>query len=178
MSEPLAVYEEMKQFVRLDEQDVQNLKRLAPLFAQHGAAITDAFYTRLGEHETTAAFIAGRVDALKATHTRWMGELFAGDYGEAWFRGQLRVGQAHVRIGLDPWWVEGVMSFLRVAASGLIHREVPDVDEAAALYASVLKILDLDMLLINTAYAEDRLDRLTSFTGISRRLIEKCIRQG
>lgn len=121
-------------------------------------------------------FIEGRVDQLKGTHARWMGELFAGDYGEACF--QNRVGMAHVRIGLDTWWVEGVMSFLRTSAAHAIREEVADPEQGTRLLASRVKILDLDLLVINVAYAEERLDRLHNFTGMSRKLIERCIRKG
>ena len=40
------------------------------------------------------------------------------------------------------------------------------------------RTLDLDLLVINLAYGEERLERLTRFTGMSRKLIERCIRKG
>lgn len=173
-----AVFETMKAFLDFGPTDIANLQKLGPIFARRGGEITDRFYKILGENPETAAFIEGRVDALKGTHARWMGELFAGDYGDAYFQNRIRVGMAHVRIGLDTWWVEGVMSFLRTSAAQAIREEVADPDEGTRLLASLVKILDLDLLVINVAYAEERLDRLHNFTGMSRKLIERCIRKG
>ena len=42
--------------------------------------------------------------------------------------------------------------------------------------AAFTKICDLDLLVINLSYGEDRLDRLTEFTGMKRTLIENIIR--
>ena len=175
MAAQYAVYEEMKRFVGLDDDDAENLKRLAPVFQARGGAITDHFYEVLGRFEATNNLIEGRVDHLKATHARWMGELFAGDYGEAYFENRIRIGDAHVRIGLPPYFVEAVMNLIRTHGHLAIVDEVGDPREAAKLYASLLKILDLDLLVINLAYAEERLDRVTAFTGMSRKLIENVI---
>lgn len=178
MAADIAVFETMKGFVTFGPADVENLVRLRPVLEKHGSAITDRFYLRLAENPETAAFIEGRVDALKRTHHRWMMELCGGEYGHAYFENRIRVGMAHVRIGLDTWWVEGVMSFLRTEAVEAIRAEVSDSDVCARLYQSLVKILDLDLLIINVAYAEERLDRLHNFTGMSRKLIERCIKQG
>lgn len=107
-----------------------------------------------------------------------MGELFAGEYGEDYFNNRLRIGMAHVRIGLDPHWVEAVMSFLRAEAVDAIAQEFDDDAQRCDLYKSLCKLLDLDMMLINVAYGEERLDRITSFTGLSRKLLERCISKG
>ena len=122
---------------------------------------------------TTAALIEGRVDQLKATRAAWMGELFAGDYGEAYYNRRIRIGEAHVRIGLPPYFVEAVMNFIRTEGQLAIHAERPD--QAGPLTSSLLKILDLDLILINLAYAEERLNRVSAFTGMSRKLIENVI---
>lgn len=178
MSDDPAVFEEMKAFLRFDDGDVANLRALRPLFDARGPAITDEFYARLGRVEETARLIEGRVDQLKGTHRRWMMELFDGDYGQSYYQNRLRIGQVHVKIGLGPWWVEGVMSFLRTAGGAAIAEAEPEASRCEALHGSLCKLLDLDLLVINMAYAEERLDRLTRFTGLSRRLIERCIIKG
>ena len=50
-----------------------------------------------------------------------------------------------------------------------------DPNEFAAHVQSLCKILDLDQMIINTAYQQERLARLCRFTGMSRTLIERCI---
>lgn len=171
------VFDEMKRFCGFTEADAANLVALGPVFARHGAQITDRFYDNMAGFPATQRLIEGRVAALKATHGRWMGELFQGDYGGDYFNNRIRIGLAHVRIGLDPYYVEGVMSFLRCAGLMAIREEVADGARATELSQSLLRILDLDLLVINLAYGEERLDRLAKFTGMSRRLLENCIRR-
>lgn len=170
-------FDKVKSFVGFGPEDAARLARLKPVFEKHGPALTDDFYARLGQQPDTAPFLEGegRVDALKRTHHRWMMELFSGEYGEDYLHNRLRVGVAHVRVELPPAWVEAVMSFVRTRALDAIHQEVPDRAEANAAYGSLCKLLDLDLLIINLAYAEERVDRLSSFTGVSRKLLERAI---
>jgi hypothetical protein len=176
MSDAYTQFETMKRFIGFGPQDAANLARLGPIFAKHGPAITDRFYAVLADFPETARLIEGRVDLLKATHAAWMGGLFSGDYGEAYLNERLRIGQTHVRVGLDPFWVEGVMDILRCQGMLAIASEVQDPQDACQLSASLIRILDLDLLVIGQAYAEERLDRLSKFTGMKRTLIENAIR--
>ena len=175
MAEPSEVFAEMKSFLDFGDDDVTNLKSLGPVFQKHGPQITDAFYETLGHYGTTAKLIEGRIDALKATHGRWMGELFAGDYGDAYLEGRMRIGQVHVRIGLPPYYVEAVMNNIRVGGHHAMSQEIGDQSELDAKFGSLVKILDLDLLIINMAYSEERLDRMSSITGMSRKLVERLI---
>jgi hypothetical protein len=178
MTDSSAVFAAIRQFIAFDDDDAARLRGLAPLFAVHGPALTDRFYAKLAAEPEQAALIAGRVDALKQTHLRWLAELFAGDYGERYFAERWRIGLAHVRVGVRPWWVEAVTSFLRSEGLALLEAHVEDPAARTAAARSLLKILDLDLMIINLAYADDRVDRLCRFTGMSRKLIERCIAQG
>lgn len=170
-------FEEMKRFVGFGPEDVANLAALAPLAAQYGPKITDEFYETLGEFEATRAHIDGQVDRLKRTHAQWMKELFAGDYGDAYFDSRIRIGQAHVRIELPPEYVEGVMNHLRVKFLAAAAQAL-SAEELQQRIPSLYKILDLDLVLINLAYSEDRIDRISRFTGMRRRLLENMVRYG
>ena len=167
-------FDEMKRFLAFDDQDVANLKRLGPIFEKAGPAITEEFYETLGQFEETRNLIKGRVEALMQTHARWMGELFAGEYGETYFENRMRIGEVHVKVGLPPWYVEAVMNLIRAKSHAAISAEV-GAEEASELYVSLIKILDLDLMIINLAYGEERLDRVSAFTGMSRKLIENVI---
>lgn len=178
MSSPYETYVEMKEFVSFNEADIQNLISLRDIFARHGRGITDRFYANLGTNPATAAQIEGRVEALKATHGVWMMELFSGEYGEAYFERRKRIGEAHVRIGLPPQFVEGVMSAIRGEGEVAIHAEIADKAEANAKVRSLMKILDLDLIVINLAYSEERIELMCKITGMRRNLIENLIKQG
>jgi len=176
MSDPQR-YAQLKEFIGFGPEDIQNLRALAPIFAAHGAAITDRFYLRLSTNPDTAPLIEGRVEKLKHTHMNWMSGLFKGEYGDAYMEERWRIGLVHVRVGIPPWWVEAVTSFLRDAGVELITSTFPG-PEGSALARSYLKILDIDLWLINLAYNDERLARLCNFTGMSRKLLERCVAQG
>ncbi|MEZ4451812.1 MAG: protoglobin domain-containing protein [Nannocystaceae bacterium] len=173
----MSLWEDLKRFIAFGGEDAATLVRLGPLFEARGGALTDAFYERLAGQPETAALIAGRVDALKATHAGWMAGLFAGEYGDDYYRDRARIGLAHVRAGIPPWWVEAVFAFLHSAAVDLLAEAIADPAERCAAERSLLKILDLDQMVINLAYGEERLHRLCEFTGMSRKLLERCVAQ-
>ncbi len=175
MSPTHATFDGLKQFLGFADQDAANLKSLAPIFDRLGPAITNAFYEALGRHAETAKFLEGRVDQLKRTHRQWMSELFAGEYGEAYCESRVRIGLAHVRIGLPAYWVEAVMSLIRSEGLKAMSEEFDDPGELAQKAASLARICDLDLAIINLSYGEDRLDRLSEFTGMKRVLIENII---
>ena len=169
-------FETMKDLLGFAAEDVAELVKMAGLVERHGPKITDDFYASLARFPETAKQVEGRVDALKATHKSWMGGLVAGEYGRGYFDSRWRIGLAHVRIGLDPFWVESVMSIIRSHMAVAISSESADAAEAGRRQAAFTKICDLDLLVINLSYGEDRLDRLTEFTGMKRNLIENIIR--
>lgn len=170
------IFEEIKKFVGFSDADAVALKGLAPWVEEHGPKITDIFYETIQATPAVAKFVEGRVDHLKTTHIQWMRELVGGEYGDDYFQSRWRIGEAHVRIGLDPIWVDGTMSLIRSKALMKLAATAEDKEKLAAATGSLIKACDLDLAIINLAYAEDRLERLSSFTGMKRALIENVIR--
>ena len=95
-------------------------------------------------------FVSGRVDALKQTHARWFSELFGGDYGLEYYQSRHKIGLAHVRIGLRPFWVDAVMTVIRTELVHTLEQEeaAGRVEFESAMRA-VIKLLDLDLAIIN-----------------------------
>lgn len=171
-----ATFETVKGLLELGDDEVRELVGMKELVAQHGGAITDHFYASLARYPDTLKMIDGRVDALKATHKAWMAGLVGGDYGRTYFDSRWRIGLAHVRIGLDPFWVESVMSLIRTHMTAAIESEGGDPATVSRRTRAFTKVCDLDLLIINLSYGEDRLDRLSEFTGMKRALIENIIK--
>lgn len=176
MSDQLQLFSKLKTFVGFGPQDEENLKKAGPLLEKHFSSIADGFYSTINEHPEAAKHIEGRVDSLKKTHFQWMQSLFAGEYEEQYFESRWRIGMAHVVHGIEPFWMESVMNLIRTSTLEALIEETGSAQEAGELYSSLLRVLDLDALIVNLSYAEDRLDRLTEFTGMSRSLIENIIK--
>lgn len=169
-------FDAIKKFVGFGDSDAATLEGIAPWVDEHGPAITDVFYATILDTPTVAKFVEGRVEHLKKTHIQWMRELVGGTYGDAYFESRWRIGEAHVRIGLDPIWVDGTMSLIRAQALSRLADNDDDRGRVTAATGSLIKACDLDLAIINLAYAEDRLSRLSEFTGMKRALIENVIR--
>lgn len=168
----------MKTFVRFSEQDRDNLVKLRPAFHYQIPAIAEEIHDTLESIPTTAALISGKSKGLKNSHIHWLNRLFGGEYGQDYFRNRRDIGIAHVGIGLPPHFVEGIMSHVRSRAFEIVLKNQPDPKQAADEYDSILKILDLDLLIINCAYRDERLDRIFKITGISRQLVERLVEEG
>ncbi|MCB9676414.1 MAG: hypothetical protein H6737_14925 [Alphaproteobacteria bacterium] len=178
MDELFDTYNAMKDFLSFDDSDAARLKALAPVFAKHGAAITNAFYDQLGAMPSTAKIIDGRVEALKRTHIAWMGQLFDGEYGRPFFDRQFKIGDVHVTNNINPEYVEGVTTTLRLGGRAAIIEEMGNTNEALQHFDSLVKVLDLALMTINLAYQEERLSRISAFTGMSRKLLENLVKRG
>ncbi|MEL6342087.1 MAG: protoglobin domain-containing protein [Myxococcota bacterium] len=169
-----AEFAQMKTFLHFTEADVSRLQQLAPVFHEHAATITDAFYARLAEDSETAPIIGGRVEALKRTHKAWMVRLFAGEYDDAFLDEQVRIGRVHVRAGILPRFVELIGSVLRQDGIALINHHFDDQE----MIDSYIKVLDLTLSAISYAYLDERLARMSRISGMSRTLIERLIARG
>ncbi len=178
MDEQFATYTKMKAFLAFGEEDAVRLKSLAPVFEKHGPGITAAFYDRLLALPETAAIIEGRVETLQVTHIAWMMRLFDGEYGRPFFDRQYKIGQVHVVQNINPEYVEGVTNSLRLGGRRAIYDELGNTVEAMAAFDSLVKILDLALLTINLAYQDERLNRISNFTGMSRKLLENLVKRG
>lgn len=160
----------------LSENDQGKLKESSSVILPHIAAVTDEFYEQLAAEPRTAKYIEGRVDLLKSTHIQWLEALFSGECNDEFIESQLRIGRAHVTAKIPPLFVASSMSYLRAAFPKLISQELNSNDNGAGELASaILKMLDLCQYLIDHAYEQDRLQRLTDATGLSRPLLENLI---
>ncbi|MCB9683346.1 MAG: hypothetical protein H6733_17915 [Alphaproteobacteria bacterium] len=178
MTKPMYdLFVDMKAFLKWTPADESNLVALADIVERHGPGISDAFYASLQAYPPTAAIVEGRVDALKATHLRWMRDLTQGDYSEAFYDGQFRIGEVHVAVGIDPAYVEAVMSVLRFQFRAALYTEF-DPARAGELFDSLCKVLDLSLMVINLSYQDERIARISGFTGMGRKLIENLVKKG
>jgi hypothetical protein len=172
LKEELRIFKNVSAFTENDE---AKLRESASVIIPHIAAVTDEFYKQLADEPKTAKYIEGRVDHLKTTHIQWLHALFTGSYDETFIESQLRIGRTHVSAKIPPLFVASSMSYLRSAFPKLINEEIHDDKAAGELAGAVLRILDLCQYLIDHAYEQDRLKRLTEATGLSRPLLENLI---
>lgn len=153
--------------------DIDKLRLLKPVIEPKLPALTELFYVQLQNNETTAVFLEGRLEALKATHLQWMKDLFSREFNEDYVAFLWNIGRVHAKLHIAPLFVASSMSFLRSEIPNIITDEMATElgSTKAALTASVLKMLDINQFVIDSSYN----DRLLEVTGISKKLLQRLM---
>ncbi|NOY62110.1 MAG: hypothetical protein GXP10_02945 [Gammaproteobacteria bacterium] len=150
----------------------ENSARIVP-YVEH---VTVGFYSKLVDEPKTFKYVEGRIDHLMETHKKWLRNLLAANYDNAFMEDQLRIGHVHVQAKIEPLFVASSMSYLRSELTICIENEFGKTPELAGrLTGALMRAIDLCHFLIDYAYEKSRLNKLTEATGLSRPLLESLI---
>ncbi|AKG69858.1 Globin-coupled histidine kinase [Serratia fonticola] len=130
--------------------------------------LVDEYYDLLIAHELTNEFITN-LPALKSTLAQWFVKLFCGNYDKDYASDRLRIGMAHVRIGLPVRYPLAMFAVL-----DRYGVEVAEKGGEAAVNA-FRKVLALDVATFTQAYDNTQLNNLKDLVGgsgdLARRLL-------
>ena len=169
-NEDLDVLLDINCFSRLD---IERLHKLKAVIEPTLPTLTERFYEQLQNNETTAVFLEGRLEALKATHLQWMKDLFSREFNEEYVAFLWNVGRVHAKLHIAPLFVAASMSFLRSEIPTIVSDEIAEQlgERRSDLIAAVLKILDINQFVIDSSYS----DRLLEVTGMSKKLLQRLM---
>jgi hypothetical protein len=166
------LFEETKSLTGFSEEDTANLIALSQPMKKYGEALSEYFYGRLHQLETTNAILQekpGRETRLKATLIRWFNNLFAGNYDLNYASDIMRIGEVHVIEKIDQRYVLSmygmVFQFIITALESEYAGEPAKIEP---LKSSVAKILSIDMAMMMESYFIGLLDA----TGWSMSLLK------
>lgn len=150
-------------FLALDEQDIARLGDLRPVFEAEGDRLVAAFYEHLLSFEATRSLLADAKvrDRLLLLQRAYLLSLCDAQLDEAYVEDRRRIGEAHVRVGLEPRWYLGTYALyhgLLIPRILAHYQGAPERAEAAI--ASLNKVLMLDAQLAMESYMEGREERL------------------
>ncbi|MBN2448631.1 MAG: hypothetical protein JXO22_18035, partial [Phycisphaerae bacterium] len=152
---PDVMFQDMKRYVGFGDADAENLRALRAAIQPHLSALTDAFYHRITHHPGTRRLITGgesQLDRLHRSLAAWLNELFDGDYDNDYCRRRLRIGQAHVAIGMPQYYMVAAMEVVwQLLEERLRGVEIEDVGDKLR---SLHKLLQLDTALMLESYKE------------------------
>ncbi len=163
--EPLAGY------LDLTEEEAELLHAVRDRVAPAFDALVARFYERIEASSEARAVLersgVGR-DALRCTLREWLQGVFCGRYDEQWLEGRLRIGRAHLRIGLPQRYMFSAMNLVRAG----LHRALDasfDADPAPiewpierrrAVHGAIDRILDLELAVMLESYRNDYVERI------------------
>lgn len=156
--------------------DTLHLKHIGQEMTPRIPELTDRFYVQLLSDDRVRPYVENRLEALKKTHMNWLTQLFTSEYDDDFMAAQRRIGAIHVAAGIPPLFVAAIMSFLRSAIPDALESVAQSVGHPVGYCIGlVLKLLDICQYLIDSAYAQERMRRLTTATGMRQALLENLI---
>jgi PAS domain S-box-containing protein len=158
-----ALLAELRSYLGLTGEDATLLARFRATAEPAFPAIADDFYAVIRMHAGAFAVFKDETQArrLHASLQVWLGELLSGSYDEAYVERHARIGQVHVRVGLELRYMVTAMSRVRVALQRIAADALagnPALSTATGL--AVARICDLDLAIMLESYKDDLVGRV------------------
>ncbi len=172
------VFDELKRYVRWDERDEHMLRLFAPLARPHFTRVADGFYERLNEHDGARAVLTGAEQGkrLRRTLTEWMEILLVGPWDATYFERRWRIGQVHVRIGLQQRYMFGAMHYLRHELTRIAQHTYLEQDEQRRVTVRALdKMLDIELAIMLESYREAFVEKVQHIERMERDTLERLL---
>lgn len=153
--------QELKDHYRFTDDDAELLKAFQPLAAQHLERFSGEFYDYLyGLPETAAILNHSDRDRLREMHDRWFLSLFDGTYDNHYLNHLTRIGNAHVKAGLNVHFVNAAMNQIRHFLLNLIDCNYSDREQRRILREATEKMLDMHLDVMSSSYREEEMKKV------------------
>lgn len=151
----LDVWEEMKSYVGLDEQDLARLHTLLPFVEPRLTAIVDHFYATIERFPNAASVLENpaQTERLKQSLIRFIREMLTGPFDEGYYQRRRRIGEVHVRVGLPERYVFTSMSIIRQDICDVAVASLPEAEIWPTCH-SISRITDLELAVMSSTYLE------------------------
>lgn len=170
--------EEQKVHFRWSREDEENLKRLKDFGEKYKDEFTNRLYTYLANFPDFKKYLP--TEKVMEKHQEqlkdWFVSLFNGDYGAGYLSKLYKIGEAHVKIGLPPHYVNTAMNFKREFIREKLIEEFGYTEELERLMKSVDKIIDLNLDIMTGSYREEELKYYLARGKLQRKLVENIRR--
>ena len=155
-------------------EEAETLRSLLPIAEKNRELMIDEFYDYLLGIPETAAFLQEDqlLKRLKNSHGEWFVSLFRGSYDNQYLHELQRVGQMHVKIGLNAHFVNAAMQVVRRFSVGMIRENFPEREERRRNTEAIEKILDINLDIITASYIEEELKKVFISYSLESRLIK------
>ncbi|SEB14282.1 protoglobin domain-containing protein [Marinobacterium iners] len=163
--------QQAKLFAGFDAQDEHELSRALPQLMAELDFVTDAFYAELAGIPEAMPFLEGRLDALKATHRKWLEKIFTGPYDDEFAAYMHKVGVVHVQVRLpERFMASGIGLISKHLIPVLAQQFRDDPERLGTLMKAVNGVTVYCLIIMQVSYREHELERFMDVTGISEAL--------
>jgi len=152
---------ELKEHYRFSDDDAELLKSFQPVAAENLERFSSEFYDYLyGLPETAAILNRSNRERLREMHNRWFLSLFEGTYDNHYLNHLVRIGNAHVKAGLNVHFVNAAMNQIRHFLLNLIDSSYSDRELRRTLREATEKMLDMHLDVMGSSYREEEMRKV------------------
>ncbi|HSW61987.1 MAG TPA: protoglobin domain-containing protein [Dissulfurispiraceae bacterium] len=94
---------------------------------------------------------------VAAMRQQWFIDLFSGVYDSKYLEKIIRIGQTHVRFGVEAHFMNRTINLVRTLCIEILHHNVEDDEERTRIFISIEKILDINLDVITSSYIDAEL---------------------
>jgi rsbT co-antagonist protein RsbR len=142
-------------FLEFTEADIQKLSEIREFSKDNVIEIVEEFYKHLLSFPDTRAFFQDPkvLSRVKTAQTEYFLQLTAGNYGDDYVKGRLRIGRIHQNIGLKfDTYLGSYRRYLESFARKLFGSFKNEPQQALESYISMMKLVFLDIGLSMDCY--------------------------
>ncbi|VAX07775.1 diguanylate cyclase/phosphodiesterase (GGDEF & EAL domains) with PAS/PAC sensor(s) [hydrothermal vent metagenome] len=148
---------ELKEFLELNDSDIQILTNLHDYLKKDPSFFVDQFYAHLLKFEFSKFLIPDKdtLTRLKKSQTQYFTSLTSGEYGEDYLRDRFQVGRAHQKIGLEPrWYIGAYRKYLSQLIPQISLYAKSNEHDCLQAIQSILKVVFLDIAIAMESYID------------------------
>ena len=170
----MRAFKDIKNQYHFFDEDETRLVQIGKILMEHADGAMEALHAWIKETPDAAAFFAddGRMRKVFAAHKTWYRELFSGTFDTHYYDRLIRIGQTHVRVGVEAHFMNRAMNLMRNYCTAVLNRNVDDQEERTRMIITMDKILDINLDVITSAYIEEELRTLTRSEHVKTKLID------
>jgi diguanylate cyclase (GGDEF)-like protein len=138
----------------LTQGELDLLTAQQPVIERNLDFIVTKFYAQQTSFDEIALLIgdSDTLMRLRAAQTRYIQQLFAGDYGHNYVNGRLRIGLVHKRIGVEPKLFLSAACTLKYLLAEVLAREISDRSALLDVLRALDKLMNFDNALVFDTY--------------------------
>lgn len=151
--------EELKKSYSITDQDTENLRSVKGLIERHQDKFISEFYDYVQRFKVSSHLLHNEdvISRHKSKVKQWLVKLFEGDYNDEYMRGVYKIGEVHVKVGLQGHYVNASINFVRRYCHKIFTDEFGCTVQRDIIADSLDKILDMNLDIMTISYREEEM---------------------
>jgi len=169
----MRTFKEIKAHYNFTEADEQRLTSLKEIMTENAPRVMETLHSWIMTTRETARYFSDDQRRERVNHLRevWFFDLFSGPYDSRYYERLIRVGQKHVKSGVEPHWLNRGINLIRGSCLEILNIHFEDAEERLAHLKSLEKILDINLDVITSSFIEEEIRTFSSANRVKSALL-------